>query len=67
MLIKRTGDELIIRIPASVDTVGLQRLIDFLTYQEATTSSKATQQQVDRLARAVKKGWWKHNRKRLVK
>lgn len=67
MLIKRTGDELIISIPASVDTTGLQRLIDFLTYQEATASSKATQQQVDKLAREVKKGWWKRNRKRLVK
>ena len=67
MLIERTSQEVIIRIPASVDTTGLQRLIDFLTYQEATASSKATQQQVDKLAREVKKGWWKRNRKRLVK
>ncbi len=67
MLIERTSEEVIIRIPASVDTTGIQRLIDYLTYKEATKNSKATQQQVDLLARAIKKGWWKRNRKRLVK
>ena len=67
MLIERTSQEVIIRLPASVDTTGLQRLIDYLTYKEATAGSKATQKQVDLLAREVKKSWWKRNRKRLVK
>ena len=67
MLIERTPDEIIIRLPASVDTFGLQRLLDYLTYKEATANSKATQDQVDRLAKEVKKGWWKENRKRLLK
>ena len=67
MLIERTSSEVIIRLPASVDTTGLQRLVDYLTYKEATTNSKATQEQVDKLAREVKKGWWKKNRKRFIK
>ena len=67
MLIERTSQEVIIRIPASVDTTGLQRLIDYLTYKEATSTTKATQKQVDQLANDVKKGWWKRNHKRLVK
>lgn len=67
MLIERTSREVIIRLPASVDTIGLQRLVDYLTYKEATANSKATQDQVDKLARQVKKGWWKQNRKRLIK
>lgn len=67
MLIERTNSEVIIRLPASVDTLGLQRLVDYLTYKEATANSKATQDQVDKLARQVKKGWWKQNRKRLLK
>jgi predicted trehalose synthase len=67
MLIERTNREVIIRLPASVDTIGLQRLVDYLTYKEATANSKATQDQVDKLARQVKKGWWKQNRKRLLK
>lgn len=67
MLIERTIDEVIIRLPASVDTTGLQRLVDYLTYKEATANSKATQQQVDKVAEDVKKGWWGKNRKRFLK
>ncbi len=67
MQIERTASEVIIRLPASVDTIGLQRLVDYLTYKEATANSKATQKQVDKLVREVKKGWWKKNRKRFIK
>lgn len=67
MLIERTSREVIIRLPSSVDATGLQRLVDYLTYKEATANSKATQQQVDKLAKDVKRGWWKKNRKRFIK
>jgi len=67
MLIERTNKEVIIRLPASVDTTELQQLVDYLTYKEATANSKASQQQVDELAKEVKKGWWKANRSRLIK
>jgi len=67
MLIERTNKEVIIRLPASVDTAELQRLVDYLTYKEATANSKASQEQVDKLAKEVKKGWWKANRSRLLK
>ncbi|HEX8460280.1 MAG TPA: hypothetical protein VF623_02575 [Segetibacter sp.] len=67
MLIERTNKEVIIRLPASVDTIDLQRIIDYLTYKEATANSKATQEQVDKLSREVKKDWWKSNRSRLIK
>jgi hypothetical protein len=67
MLIERTSREVIIRLPASVEVIGLQRLVDYLTYTEATRSSKATQEQVNELAAAVKKGWWKKNQKRFIK
>ncbi len=67
MLIERTSREVIIRLPASVEATGLQRLIDYLTYKEATSNSKATQLQVDQLAASVKKDWWKKNRKRFTK
>lgn len=51
MLIERTSNEVIIRLPASVDITGLQRLIDYLTYKEATSNSKATQEQVNKLSK----------------
>ncbi len=67
MVIEQTADEVIIRLPRTVDTEGLQRLVDFLAYKEAIANSKATQAEVDELAAEVKKGWWKRNRSRLVK
>ena len=67
MVIERTSKEVIIRLPSYVDTKGLQRLVDYLTYKEATAKSKAKQKDVDALAKEVKKGWWANNRTRLVK
>ena len=67
MTIERTNKELIIRLPLSVDSEGLQELINYLTYKESTSQSKATQRQVDKLAKDVKKGWWTRNKARLSK
>lgn len=67
MIIERTSKEVIIRLPAYVDTAGLQSLIDYLTYKEATAKSKAKQSDVDALANEAKKGWWAKNRNRFVK
>ncbi len=67
MTIERTSTEIVIRLSAHINTNGLQRLVDYLTYLEATSNSKATQTDVDRLASDVKSGWWKKNRSRLIK
>lgn len=67
MVIERTSEEIIIRLPSYVDTEGLQRLVDYLIYKEATAKSEANQTDVDELAIDVKKGWWAENRSRLIK
>lgn len=67
MLIERTSSEVIIRLPSYVDTEGLQRLVDYLSYKEATSKSKAKQSDVDKLAKEIKKGWWSKNRNRFIK
>ena len=67
MLIQRTNNEVIIRLPSYVDTTGLQRLIDYLSYKEATAKSKAKQSDIDKLAKETKKGWWAKNRSKFIK
>lgn len=67
MEIERTSKEGIIRLPSYVDTEGLQRLVDYLIYKEATAKSKAKQADVDALATEVKIGWWTENRNRFIK
>ena len=66
MLIERTDNEIIIRFPSSVDTKGVQRLLDFLRYKEVTSKSKAKQKDVDKLDREVNKEWWEKNKKRFI-
>jgi hypothetical protein len=58
MVIERTEDEVIIRLPAYVDTEGLQRFVDLLAYKEASSKSEATQEDVDELVKEIKKGRW---------
>jgi hypothetical protein len=67
MEIERTRKEVIIRLPSYIGTKGLQRLVDYLIYREATAKSRAKQSDVDALAKSVKKGWWAKNRSRFVK
>ncbi len=65
-MIERTNDEVIIRLPGNVETAGLQRFVDYLTYKEATATSAAQQADVDKLALDVKQGWWTKNRGRFI-
>ena len=67
MVIERTKDEVIIRLPSYVNTDGLQKLIDYLGYKEATAKSEATQEDVDKLAKELKKGRWDKNGSKFIK
>ena len=50
MLIERTNNQITVTVSSSVDNFGLQRLIDYVKYLEATTKSKAKQSEIDKLA-----------------
>ena len=66
MKVERTNSEVIIRIPASIDTSDLEEMVDFIRFKEITSKSKVTQKEVDSLVKKVKKGRWEKNRKRLL-
>jgi len=66
MLIERTNTEVIIRIPASVNTDDLQAMLNYVRYKEIVSKFKVSQKKVDALAKQAQKDWWKKNRKRLI-
>ncbi len=66
MTVQRKGDELIIKIPKNVDMKILQRLIDYIEYNNLTINSVADQEKVNKLSSDVNKSWWEENRKRLL-
>lgn len=68
MLIEQSDNgQIIIKISSSVDSFGLQRVIGYIKYLEATSKSKAKQEDVDKLADEVNASWWAKNRKRFIK
>lgn len=66
MTIERIDNQIIIKLPRTVDLEGVQRLINYLLYKEATKDSKAKQEEVDELAREVNKQWWEKNKHRFL-
>jgi copper homeostasis protein CutC len=66
MLVERTKSEIVIRVSSKVNTYGLQRLMDYLNYQELTSTSKAKQSDIDNLAKDVNKNWWDKNKQRFI-
>ncbi len=62
MLVERTKKEIIIRLPASVDTENLQDFLNFARYKELTAGVKVAQNDVDKLASQINSKWWSKNR-----
>ena len=67
MLVERTNKEIIIRLPASVDTEDLQDFLNYARYKELTSNFNVDQKEVDKLADQTNAKWWTKNRKKLVK
>ena len=62
MTIERTAENIVVTLPASFDIKEIQRFLDYLHFQEIVAKSKATQKEIDELARLVNKSWWEKNR-----
>lgn len=67
MIIERKNNEILVRLPADIDTMGLQRIINYLKFKEATKNSTATEEQANKLADESKKNWWAENKHRFMK
>lgn len=67
MQIERTNDEILIRVAANTDLTGLQRILDYIKFREIASKSKATQEQIDELAKESKSSWWEKNKSRFIK
>ncbi|MEA3444645.1 MAG: hypothetical protein U9R19_07955 [Bacteroidota bacterium] len=67
MIIERTHNETLIRVPNYVNIEGVQRIIDYIRYQEVTAKSQAIQKDVDKLAEEVNQSWWEKNKDTFLK
>ncbi len=67
MALERTANEVIIRLPANINWEDLELMIRFIKYKQNISESKATQDEIDQLARDVNKQWWEENKHRFLK
>ncbi len=67
MLIERTTKEVIIRLPASIDTEDLQDFLNYARYKELTSRFKVSQSEVDKITARVKKNWLAKKQTKLNK
>lgn len=66
MTVQRIDNQIIITLPDSIGLEGVQRLINYLLYKEATKDSQAKQEDVDKLSREANKQWWEENKHRFL-
>lgn len=67
MLVERTKNEVIIRLPASVNTEDLQDFLNYARYKELTSDFKVDQKKVDKLSDEINTKWWTKNRSKIIK
>jgi hypothetical protein len=67
MIVERaTNNSITISLSQGADIFGIQRLINYARYLEATSQSKARQSDINKLADDVTKSWWQRNKERFV-
>jgi len=68
MLVERIAkNQIAISFSPETDILGIQRLIDYAKYLEATSRSQARQADIDNLADEVNTNWWNKNKHRFLK
>ena len=66
MIIENKANEIIIRISPSVNLEEIQKSLDFIRYKEILSKSKATQSDVDTLAKEINSNWWNKNKSKYL-
>lgn len=67
MVIERTKEEIIFRLPSNRDISGLQHIVNYLKYKETIINSEGIEEQANELANESKKRWWAENKGRFIK
>lgn len=64
--IENNSKEIVIKLPIDASLEDIQQILKYFTYIDLVSKSKAEQDQIDELAKEVKKGWWEKNKDRFI-
>lgn len=65
MIIESTPNEVIFRLPRSMNLDELQDFADYFEYLEIAGQSKVSQKEVNDLVKQIKKGSWQRTKQQL--
>lgn len=65
MIVERQNNEIRVRFSAGIETSRIQTILDYLRYEELTSKSTATEDNVDELLSEAKKGRWNRAKEEL--
>lgn len=58
MILEKTDNEILLRLPVSIDLAELQNILDFIKFKELVVKSKANQKDVDILSEEINHSIW---------
>ncbi len=58
MIVERQDNEILVRFSAGLRASRIQTILDYLRYEELTSKSTATEDDIEELLKEVKKGRW---------
>ena len=67
MSIERINNELLIRIPSSVDVGILQQFLDYIRVKTVASQSDASDDDILALSDEINKNWWTENKHLFLK
>lgn len=65
MIVERQNNEILVRFAAGTKASKIQTILDYLRYEELTSKSTATEEDVEKLTKEVKKGRWDRIKKEI--
>ena len=65
MVIERTSNEFVIRLPFTANSELMQDFIDYLRYKELTANYNVAQSEVDNIAQTINLKWWEQNKNKF--
>lgn len=65
MIVERQNNEFLIKFGAGTKATTIQTILDYLRYEELTSKSTATEDDVDNLMKDVKAGRWNKIKKEI--
>jgi len=65
MIVERQNNEIMVRFTVGSNASRIQTILDYLRYEELTSNSTATEEDLAQLLKEAKKGRWERTKKEL--